>query len=56
MLSSMQGAVPIAGAKNAEQARENAAALGVSSRLEAAEVAELARLGRLGGVSNWQHG
>jgi len=49
-----KGAVPLAGAKNAEQASQNAGALKVN--LTAQEVAQLSSMGRAGGTSNWQHG
>jgi len=49
-----QGAIPIAGAKNEEQARENAGAMGW--RLQPSDVQNLTRLGQVGGYSNWQHG
>jgi len=45
--------VPIPGAKNAQQARDNAGALGW--RLTSDEVAELAALGNAGRSSGWQH-
>ena len=48
-----KGAIPIPGAKNAEQAAENAGAL--RCQLAAEEVEELAQLGRVGKTSNWQH-
>ena len=49
-----KGAIPIPGAKNAEQAQENVAALGWA--LTDADVATLTNLGKKGGTSNWQHG
>ena len=48
------GAVPIPGAKNAAQARENAGALALV--LAPSAVARLDRAGRNGGTSRWQHG
>lgn len=48
-----KGAVPIPGAKNAEQAADNLGAL--RCRLTAAEVDELSCMGKIGGTSNWQH-
>lgn len=49
-----KGAVPIPGAKNGEQAAQNAGAMNFSLTLQ--EVDELSRMGRAGGTSNWQHG
>jgi aryl-alcohol dehydrogenase-like predicted oxidoreductase len=53
-----KGAVPIPGAKNADQAEQNAGALGW--RLSADEIAALDRVGKFGqrGIFNrvWQHG
>lgn len=48
-----QGAVPIPGAKNAQQARQNAGALGW--RMSDADVAALSELAQLGKTNVWQH-
>merc|ERR1712216_793822 len=49
-----KGAIPIPGAKNADQAAMNAGAL--TLQLTSQEVQELSALGRKGSLSNWQHG
>ena len=48
-----QGAVPIPGAKNAQQARQNAGAL--VWRMSDAHVAALSELAQLGKTNVWQH-
>lgn len=49
-----QGALPLPGAKTAEQARDNLLAMDVS--LSEDDVSSLSQLGALGSTGNWQHG